>query len=121
MPKMIGLVGTNRNSPQGLETGYCVNIKYWGKGYAGEAFKAFLELYWTLEERKGIKQLVAKVDPGNAASQRIVIRIGARKGEVLKDWYALAREGGKKRDIECWYIDRPGIDPDSQQKPERAE
>ena len=47
-PKMIGLVGTNRHSPQGLETGYCLNRKYWGKGYAGEAFAAFLELYWSL-------------------------------------------------------------------------
>jgi len=45
-PKMIGLVGTNRWSKEGMETGYCVNIKYWGKGYAGEAFPAFLKLFW---------------------------------------------------------------------------
>jgi len=42
-PKMIGLVGTNRMSDHGLETGYCINPKYWGKGYAGEAFSAFFE------------------------------------------------------------------------------
>lgn len=50
-PKMIGLVGTNRKSPQGLETGYCMNIKYWGHGYANEAFGAFLEGYWKLESK----------------------------------------------------------------------
>jgi RimJ/RimL family protein N-acetyltransferase len=47
-PKMIGMVGTNRFSPQGLETGYCINIRYWGKGYATEGFRAFLSLYWNL-------------------------------------------------------------------------
>jgi len=47
-PKMIGLVGTNRMSDQGLETGYFFNKKYWGQGYATEAFAAFLKLYWSL-------------------------------------------------------------------------
>jgi len=47
-PKMVGFVGTNRDSEQGLETGYCVNLRYWGRGYAGEAFGAFLRLYWSL-------------------------------------------------------------------------
>lgn len=46
---MIGLTGTNRWSEQGLETGYILNMKYWGRGYAGEAFRCFLGLYWGLE------------------------------------------------------------------------
>jgi hypothetical protein len=46
--KMIGIVGTNRWSEQGMETGYCINIEEWGKGYASEAFKAFLEWFWGL-------------------------------------------------------------------------
>lgn len=47
--KCIGIVGTNRWSEQGMETGYCINKAYWGRGYATEAFKLFLEYYWTLE------------------------------------------------------------------------
>jgi RimJ/RimL family protein N-acetyltransferase len=49
--KMIGLVGTNRWSSNslGLETGYCLNISYWGCGYATEAFACFLEYFWSLE------------------------------------------------------------------------
>lgn len=47
-PKMVGMLGTNRYSDEGMETGYCLNIAYWGKGYAGEAFKGFLELFWSL-------------------------------------------------------------------------
>lgn len=46
---MIGLTGTNRWSEQGLETGYILNVRYWGRGYAGEAFRGFLGLYWGLE------------------------------------------------------------------------
>lgn len=51
-PKMIGLVGTNRwckeGEGTGLETGYCLNNKYWGMGYATEALSMFLKYYWTL-------------------------------------------------------------------------
>ena len=57
-------------------------------------------------------QLVAKVDPRNTASQRIIVRSGARKGEVLKEIYARSADGGKKTDLHCWYIDRPGIEPE---------
>jgi len=46
--KVIGMIGTNRWSQQGMEVGYCVNINYWGKGYATEALKAFLEMFWNL-------------------------------------------------------------------------
>ncbi|PQE07217.1 fasciclin domain family protein [Rutstroemia sp. NJR-2017a BVV2] len=77
LPKMIGFIGTNRPSPQGLEFGYCFNYEYWGKGYATEATRMFLDVYWGLE--------VAKVDPDNIASLKIVERIGGRKGEVLKE------------------------------------
>jgi hypothetical protein len=63
----------------------------------------------TSKERKEVKQLVAKVDPGNAASQKIVLRVGAKRGEVLKDWYSRSIDVGVKRDISCWYIDRPGV------------
>jgi len=45
--KVIGIIGTNRWSEQGMEVGYCVNIKYWGKGFATEALRMFLELYWS--------------------------------------------------------------------------
>jgi hypothetical protein len=60
-------------------------------------------------ERQAVKQLVAKIDPGNVASQRIVTRVGAKRGEVLKEWYSRPIDMGVKRDISCWYIDRPGV------------
>ena len=63
-------------------------------------------------ERKDVLQLVAKVDPGNTASQRLIIRAGARRGEVLKECYERRIDGGKKRDLQCWYLDRPGVEPE---------
>ncbi|KAM3076318.1 hypothetical protein ACMFMG_007138 [Clarireedia jacksonii] len=106
-PKMIGFIGTNRPSPQGLEFGYCINYDYWGKGYATEAARMFLDTYWGLEERKSISGLVAKVDPGNIPSERIVKRLGGRKGELLKEVYK-RNVNVEKSDLVCWYFDRPG-------------
>lgn len=137
--KMIGMVGTNRWSPHGMETGYCMNFDYWGQGYGGEAFRLFLSLYWTLPgmfpflfliysqgrkmkvrliakiERKALSYLVAKVDLENTASKRIIQRAGARKGELLKERYGryIDGEGAKKRDAVCWYLDRPGLEEDN--------
>ena len=47
-PTFIGIVGTNRWSDQGMETGYALNKKFWGRGYATEAFMLFLDYYWGL-------------------------------------------------------------------------
>jgi RimJ/RimL family protein N-acetyltransferase len=46
--KMIGFVGTNRWCEQGMDVGYCMNISYWGHGYATEGMRAFLKLFWEL-------------------------------------------------------------------------
>lgn len=156
-PKMIGMVGTNRwsaNSP-GMETGYCLNIEYWGKGYATEAFRSFLEYYWTLSgalllvlpccsflerafmselheairrpkaemktERKNINLLVAKTSTQNIASQRVLQKCGARKGETLKGAYERHVDQGVKSDTWCWYFDRPGfVEEDTAKTEENA-
>jgi RimJ/RimL family protein N-acetyltransferase len=46
--KMIGFVGTNRWCEQGLEVGYCLNRRYWGKGFVTEGFGEFLRVFWGL-------------------------------------------------------------------------
>src|ERR1700709_748273 len=45
-PTMIGIIGTPRNQPLWAEVGYGLHPDYWGKGYASEALKLFIELYW---------------------------------------------------------------------------
>jgi RimJ/RimL family protein N-acetyltransferase len=108
--KMVGFVGTNRWCEQGMEVGYCLNISFWGKGYITEGFKAFLELYWGLEERKNINRLVAKTHPDNVASQKVCVKGGGLKGEVLKESYDRFVDEGKKSDVWLFYFDRPGVE-----------
>jgi len=45
-PKMIGIVGTTRNTPTAAEVGYGLHCDYWGKGYASEAVRLFIDVYW---------------------------------------------------------------------------
>lgn len=50
-PQFIGLLGTNRQSPPPElcpELGYRLKSDFFGHGYATEALRAFLDLYWTL-------------------------------------------------------------------------
>lgn len=108
-PKCVGFVGTNRPSPEGLEMGYCVNPDYYGNGYATWGVSEFLKIYWNMEERSHIPHLVAKIDPRNKASERIISKVGGRKGEVLEKFYSRRIDEGKLSDIRCWYLDRPGV------------
>ncbi|CAG8955423.1 hypothetical protein HYFRA_00010288 [Hymenoscyphus fraxineus] len=109
-PKMIGFVGTNRWSEQGLETGYIFDVEYWGRGYAGEALGAFLGIYWGLIERKGVQKLVAKCQPANIASRKVLMRAGARyEGEIVKS----SKGARGEVDLECWYLERPAVDAEN--------
>ncbi|KAK0110289.1 hypothetical protein ONS96_001908 [Cadophora gregata f. sp. sojae] len=47
--EMVGFVGTNRYKEQGMEVGYVIHRRYWGRGFATEGLKLFLEMYWGLE------------------------------------------------------------------------
>ncbi|CZR51629.1 uncharacterized protein PAC_01506 [Phialocephala subalpina] len=104
--KCIGITGTNRWSPQGMETGYCLNREYWGRGFATEAFALFLKWYWTFPQRQNIKFLVAKTDPRNGASLRVLEKCGGRKGEIITLTPAWVKDGGTI-EATCWYFDRP--------------
>lgn len=44
-PKMIGVVGTPRES----EVAYKLHPDYWGKGYMSEALAMFIKLFWQSE------------------------------------------------------------------------
>lgn len=59
-------------------------------------------------ERKNVDKLVAKIHKDNAASRKVLIKVGAREGEVVKETYPRFVDGGKLSDDYCWYLDRPG-------------
>ncbi len=51
---------------------------------------------------------MAKTHPDNIASQRVLIKSGARKGELLEGVYSRYLDGGANGDLIGWYFDRPG-------------
>ena len=44
--RMIGVVGAPRMGPTGGEIAYGLHPDFWGKGYATEALKMFIGIYW---------------------------------------------------------------------------
>lgn len=90
--KMIGTIDA-RIFGEGLkdaEFGYCLNPKYWNKGYMSEALKAFIE---ALHKEHGIENIYGSFERENIASKRVmqknemyyyetVIRNFKNKGEV---------------------------------------
>lgn len=90
--KMIGTIDA-RIFGDGLkdaEFGYCLNPKYWNKGYMSEALKAFIQ---ALHKERGVENVFGSFERENIASKRVmqknemyyyetVRRVFKNKGEV---------------------------------------
>lgn len=46
--EMVGFVGTNRYKESGMEVGYVINRRFWGRGFATEGLRMFLDMYWEM-------------------------------------------------------------------------
>ena len=57
------------------EIGYLFDPAMWGRGYASEAMRAFIER----RRRVGSTELTADIDPGNKSSLRLLARCGFRE------------------------------------------
>lgn len=68
-PRVIGLIGAVR-AP---EVGYMLNANYWGKGYATEAMRAFMPLFWT---HNTYEYAEAHTDPDLLSSQNVLRKVG---------------------------------------------
>ena len=69
--KMIGTIDA-RIFGEGLkdaEFGYCLNPKYWNKGYMSEALKAFME---ALHKEHGVENVFGSFERENIASKRVM-------------------------------------------------
>ena len=69
--KMIGTIDA-RIFGDGLkdaEFGYCLNPKYWNKGYMSEALKAFME---ALHREHGVENVFGSFERENIASKRVM-------------------------------------------------
>jgi len=79
----IGAIGLNAQDKSKGSFGYVLHKDHWGKGYMSEAGRALLTFaFQTLK----LHRIVAKVCPGNAASIRVLEKLGMRReGHLIKD------------------------------------
>lgn len=64
-----------------VEIGYALMPEYWGLGLATEISRAMLQIAFG---RLGLIEVVALVSPGNAASRRVVEKLGgSREGDIV--------------------------------------
>ena len=76
----VGLDGTTGDGSDEPALGYWLGQPYWGNGYALEAAAAVIDYgFRTL----GLETIRAYTDPGNAASQKVLLRCGFKNvGEI---------------------------------------
>lgn len=75
---MCGLI--KREGLDDVDVGYAFLPRFWGRGYAVEAAAACLE--WGRRE-KGLARIVAIIKPGNAASAKVLGKLGmVAAGEI---------------------------------------
>ena len=67
------------------ELGYAMSHEHWGKGYMNEALKALVSHAF---EAMDLRRLEADVDPRNAASIRVLEKLGfQREGFLRERWH----------------------------------
>jgi [ribosomal protein S5]-alanine N-acetyltransferase len=69
-------------SHQRGEIGYVLNRSWWGRGYASEAATTLLHFGF---DELGLHKITAACDPGNAASARVLTKIGMQREGHLRD------------------------------------
>jgi hypothetical protein len=52
-------------------------------------------------------RLLAAADPENKASVKVLEKAGFVKAEYRKEFYERASQGGRKSDLQCFYLERP--------------
>ena len=58
------------------EIGYCLNQKYWNRGFATEAIQGLVDYAF---QHWGVSMVLASTDPDNHASIRILQKVGMKK------------------------------------------
>ena len=83
--RAIGMLAAHeKRQGRVVEIGYSLARAHWGKGYAREAVSRLLDL---LFREEGNRRVFADTDPENAASNRLLERLGfVREGHLRGEW-----------------------------------
>jgi ribosomal-protein-alanine N-acetyltransferase len=79
--------------------GYCLARDVWGRGYATEAARAFVEAALEIPE---LWRVQAFCDVENSASARVLEKIGLEREAVLRKYMVLPNMGDAPRDVYCY-------------------
>jgi RimJ/RimL family protein N-acetyltransferase len=76
--RLIGGAGIRVSAPadRGGDMGYCLHPDFWGQGYATEAAAAIVGFGFG---KLGLHRVFATCDTGNAASARVLEKVGMRR------------------------------------------
>lgn len=87
--RMIGNVYLAHRSFESMELGYVFARAAWGHGYATEACGAAVEAAFA----RGVHRVFAECNPENAASWRLLERLGFRREGLLRQNVFFRRDG----------------------------
>lgn len=91
-----GLVDKDVDGTTEIELTYILSPSVWGKGYATEIGQAIMQLAF---EKMGVERLIALIEPGNQASERVAVKVGMHLEKEI------VRPGGGLRRV---YVVEPG-------------
>ncbi|KAL2802982.1 GNAT domain-containing protein [Aspergillus granulosus] len=103
--QLLGWVGTWRSEPA-HEVGFIFHRATWGLGFATEALRGFVELFWT--ERPEVNVLKAYCDTENEGSIRVLRKAGFECVETTYGDYVLPWMEPSTRDTMEFEVLRPG-------------
>jgi len=95
---MIEIVGIDH---AGVNLGYVLAKKYWGKGYMPEALKAIID--WSFKQEE-IYRVWAFCDAKNFASAKVLEKIGMQREGILRKWMKLPNVSDIPRDCYSYSI-----------------
>ena len=85
-----------------VEMGDCYGSKYWNKGYATEALKAFIDYMFN---KVGVNKIYARHIINNPASGKVMLKAGMKYDGTLKG-YAIDKNTSQRTDVLYFSIDK---------------
>jgi RimJ/RimL family protein N-acetyltransferase len=99
--QFLGMIEIVEINHAGLNVGYVLAKKYWGKGYMPEALKAIIN--WGFAQNE-IFRVWAYCDVENIASAKVMEKSGMQQEGILRRWLKISNLGDIPRDCYSYSI-----------------